>query len=72
MLVPDLVGGLPPPCRMAIPRVFFIVLHNTDNQSTGIALGFLNNKNASKNLQNNIEDNTNRAQKKENKFILFC
>ena len=59
MLVPDLVGGLPPPCRMAIPRVFFMVLHNADNQLTGIILSFLNNKNASKNLQNNIEDTAN-------------
>lgn len=56
MSVPELVGGLPPPCRMAIPRVFFMVRHNADNQRTTISLDFLNNKKDCKNLQNNIED----------------
>ncbi len=63
MSVPELVGGLPPPCRMAIPRVFFIVRHNADNQRTTTPLDFLNNKKDCKNLQNNIEDSERREQK---------
>ena len=63
MSVPELVGGLPPPCRMAIPRVFFIVRHNADNQRTTTSLDFLNNKKDCKNLQNNIEDSERREQK---------
>ena len=48
---------------MAIPRMFFIVRHNTDNQRTTTSLDFLNNKKDCKNLQNNIEDSERREQK---------
>lgn len=63
MSVPELVGGLPPPCRMAIPRVFFMVRYNADNQRATTSLDFLNNKKDCKNLQNNIEDSERREQK---------
>ena len=68
MSVPELVGGLPPPCRMAIPRVFFMVRHNADNQRTTISLDFLNNKKDCKNLQNNIEETANLVQCKTNRI----
>ena len=56
MSVPELVGGLPPPCRTAIPRVFFMLWYGIDNQISITPLDFLNNKKACKNLQNNIEE----------------